>query len=461
MFKKIRTKPSNHLIQYCLSALLLTPAYCAAQDEFFSTINIDIPETKSSNYSVIGWITQSASYGLEQPSHLFSRTDSELNGLQSSLFIQADGKFSDELKFRVSGKYYHDPIYQIKSDAPHSIEERNQLRNRLEIRDFYFDYQAENGFYFKVGNQILAWGLSEYIRVTDQINVENQFAIAQQDLEDLRLPAPAALMSYRLKDWLIDTVVTYDADRNQIAPEGDEFDQFAQLRNIGFALNRQETKNRSEGFIRLSTQLSSGDLQIVAGEFNDNNLSVEDIDMRGLAQPSLNFNQNRMRMIGAAANWVEGAWLFYGELGTHYGVTVRPNAESFFNQLNGWDQKDQTLVVAGVEYNGFSNLLLSLEIDSIHTKNHNSFMQAPSDQISLGTRFNWTVLNQRLRIAGVWNKLANNWGSVSRLSIDYNWSDNLDLGFLFVDYSASQDSVFYEFRNNDVVQLQMRYNFQL
>ena len=192
MFKKIRTKSLNHLIQCCLSTLLLTTAHCAAQDEFFSTINIDVPKTKSSNYSVIGWITQSASYGLEQPSHLFGRTDSELNGLQPSLFIQADGKFSDELKFRVSGKYYHDPIYQIKSDAPHSIEERNQLRNRLEIRDFYFDYQAENGLYFKVGNQILAWGLSEYIRVTDQINVEDQFAIAQQDLEDLRLPAPAA-----------------------------------------------------------------------------------------------------------------------------------------------------------------------------------------------------------------------------------------------------------------------------
>jgi len=35
------------------------------------------------------------------------------------------------------------------------------------------------------------------------------------------------------------------------------------------------------------------------------------------------------------------------------------------------------------------------------------------------------------------------------------------LGFLLVDYSASQDSVFYQFRNNDVVQLQVRYNFQL
>jgi len=461
VFKKSCTNSSIRLFQYCLSALLLTPIACVAQDDFFTSIDVDIAETQSSDYSVIGWITQNVSYGIEQPSQLFSRTDSELNGLQTSLFIQADGKLSEKSNFRVSGKYYHDPIYQIKSDVPHSKEERDQLRNRLEVRDFYIDYQADNGFYFKVGNQILAWGLSEYVRVTDQINVEDQFAIAQQDLEDLRLQAPAALMSYRFNEWLIDTVVTYDADRNQIAPEGDEFDQFAPLRNNGFALNRQDTKNMTEGFVRLSTQLSSGDLQIVAGEFNDNNLSVDNIAALQSSEPSVNFNQNRMRMMGAAATWVEGPWLFYGEVGALYDVAVRPNTQSFFSQVNGWDQKDQTLVVAGIEYNGFSNLLLSLEIDSIHTRDHDSFMQAPIDQISVGARFNWTALNQRLRVVGVWNKLANNWGRVSRLSIDYNWSDNLDLSFLWVDYSASGDSVFYAFRNNDVVQLQMRYNFQL
>ena len=88
MFKKIRTKSLNHIIRYCLRALLLTPAYCAAQDGFFSTINIDIPETKSSDYSVIGWITQSASYGLEQPGQLFSRTVSSTVFNLASLFRQ-------------------------------------------------------------------------------------------------------------------------------------------------------------------------------------------------------------------------------------------------------------------------------------------------------------------------------------------------------------------------------------
>lgn len=446
---------------YCLLLLFVSPLIAFAQDDFFNTIEVEIEQAQTSDFSVIGWVTQNVTYGLEAPGSLFSRSDRELSGLQSSLYVQADGKLTEKSNFRVSGKVYHDEIYRIKNDVPHSKEERDQLRNRHEVRDFYVDYEADNGLYLKVGNQILAWGLSEYLRVTDQINVEDQFALAQQDLEDLRLQTPAILMSYRLGDWLIDTVVTYDGDRDQIAPARDEFDQFVSFRDSGFTINRQETKNSTEGFFRLSTQLPSGDFQLVAGEFNDNALSVDNMAALRSTSPIINFNQNRMRMVGAAANWVEGPWLFYGEVGLHSDRAVRPTVDAFFRQVDGWDQKDQTLAVVGVEYTGFSNLLLGLEIDNIHTHDHDRFMTGDIDQTSLGARFYWTALNERLQVLGVWNKLANNWGAVSRLSVDYNWSDNLDIGFLWVDYHLSRDSFLYQFRNNDIVQLQLRYNFQL
>lgn len=445
-------------------ALFSIPLFCSShaypQNDFFSSIDVDIEEAVESNVSIIGWITQNASYGLEEPSALFSRTEKQLNGFQTNIYLQADGAINGKSNFRVSGKYYHDEVYRLRREVPFSKEEKDQLRNRTEIRDFYVDYQADNGLYIKVGNQILAWGLAEYIRVTDLINVEDQLAIAQQDLEDLRLQAPAALFSYRLNDWLVDAVVTYDADRNQISPEGDEFDQFATLRNIGLNLGRTDVRKRHEGFLRVSTQLPSGDIQLVAGEFNDNLLTLESITDSDSASPTLNFGQNRMRAIGAAANWIEGSWLFYGELGIHYDRAVRPTQAAFLTQVNGWTEKDQVLAVTGVEYTGFSNLLLSLELDSIHTRGHDQFMLLPSDQISLGTRFYWTGLNERLRVLGVWNKLAANAGQVSRLSVDYSWSDNLELGLLWVDYHTNENSIFYEFRNNDVLQLQLRYNFQ-
>ncbi|MFT4863259.1 MAG: hypothetical protein ACI95C_002489, partial [Pseudohongiellaceae bacterium] len=37
---------------------------------------------------------------------------------------------------------------------------------------------------------------------------------------------------------------------------------------------------------------------------------------------------------------------------------------------------------------------------------------------------------------------------------------NFNLGLLWVDYHTNENSFFYEFRNNDVLQLQLRYNFQ-
>jgi len=168
-----------------------------------------------------------------------------------------------------------------------------------------------------------------------------------------------------------------------------------------------------------------------------------------------------MRALGLAANWVDGAWLLFGEVGLHLDKAVRPNDDAFFRQVDGWDEKDQFLSVMGVEYDGFRNLLLTFELDNVHTRNHDVFMQAGQDQVSLGARLFWTALNERLQVLAVWNEFSDDEGRVSRVSVDYNWSDKLDLGLLWVDYSSDRESLFYDYRNNDVLQLQLRYNFQL
>jgi hypothetical protein len=47
------------------------------------------------------------------------------------------------------------------------------------------------------------------------------------------------------------------------------------------------------------------------------------------------------------------------------------------------------------------------------------------------------------------------------VSADYNWSDTIDFGLLWVDYQTDSDSPFAPFENNDVIQLQLRYSFQI
>jgi len=442
--------------------LAIFPGLSNAQpDDFFGTIDVDIDSNQTDKpFSLIGWVTQKVSYGLENPGPLFTRYENEFNKYETSLFTQLDARLSERSIFRFSGKIYHDEVYRINDDADYSADELNEFRNRFEVKDFYIEHQYNNGFYLKFGNQILAWGLSEYVRVTDLINTEDQYTFAQQDLQDLRLQVPAVLLSYSAGEWVFDGVLTYHAGRNDVAPIGDEFDQFIALRDLEMTLLREDPAKQGEFFFRASTHLAKGDIQFILGEYNDNALSVEQIDALMSIDPLVTYSQNRMRAVGFAANWVEGSWLYFGEMGLHLDKAVRPNRDSYFRQVDGWDEKDQFLSVLGVEYNGFRNLLLTFELDSIHTRDHDSFMQADEDQISFGARMYWTALNERLQLLAVWNELADNQGRVSRVSLNYNWSDNLDLGLLWVDYHSDDDSVFYEFRNNDVFQLQLKYSFQ-
>ena len=463
-----RLKIARHTLSSAATPLLcLLFAFAhfgaSAQDDFFNTIDIDIEDggNDSGPIEFFGWVTEKVGFGLEAPGPLFSRSERQISKIETTVYGQLDIDVGEQTAFRFSTRFYHDEVYRWFDDTPFSEEEINTFRNRHEIRDFYVEHQTDNGIYFKLGNQLLVWGQSEYLRITDLINIEDQFNFAQQDLENLRIQIPALLVSFNVGDWVFDSVVTQEAGPNNIGPAGDEFDQFITQRDAGLWILQEEPDQRSEFFFRASTRLARGDLQLVAGEFNDNAPSVKRLEALRSPNPRAVYHLNRMRMAGFSANWVEGSWLFFGEAGLHKDKAVRPNNDSFLRQLNGWEQKDQVLAAVGAEYNGFRNLVLTFELDSIHTRSHSEFMLVKQDQISAGLRVYWTPMNERWQILGVWNELASDTGRVVRLQADYSWSDNLELGVLYVAYSTNMNSPFAAFRFNDVFQLQLRYSFSL
>lgn len=445
-----------------ITAVMLVFYSCVvhAQDDFFSSLDVDITNNDNNGrHSLLGWVNADLGYGLQAPGPLFSRSDSELNKAEVSLFAQWDAELGERSSFRFSGKAYREEIYRLQNDNPYSADEIGEFRNRFEVRDFYLEHEFDNNVYVKAGNQILAWGMSEYLRVTDLVNTENQYTFGQQDLEDLRLQVPAILASVNFEGWTLDSVLTYEAGDNDIAPAGDEFDQYAALRASGASMFVNKPEKQGEFFIRASGQYSRGDIQIVAGEFNDNALSIQRIAVSG-STPLVYLQQNRMRALGVAANRVMGSWLLFGEFGLHRNKALRPLNNELSSQINGWQHKDQLLAVLGADYSGFRNLILSAEIDTTRTHNNDSSLYGPATQTSFGLRAYWTALNERLQLIAVSNHLAEDNGRVDRLSVDYDWSDNLSLGVLWVNYSAPANSYVNLFSRNDVLNIRMRYNFQ-
>jgi hypothetical protein len=444
------------LASFCASVLTAN-----AQNDFFSSLDVAIDDSASgeSRQTLLGWIDADLGYGLQDPGPLFSRQNAELNKAEVSLFTQWDAQLAENSNFRFSVKAYHDEIYRIQSDNSYSTAEIKEFRSRFEIRDFYLEHEFDNGIYIKAGNQILAWGMSEYLRVTDLVNIENQYTFGQQDLEDLRLQVPALLASVNTNGWTFDAVATIDAGDNDIAPAGDEFDQFIALRTSGASLWFDEPEQRAEFFFRASSRYSQGDIQIVAGEFNDNALSIQRITTSPAAT-QVHLEQGRMRALGVAVNRVAGPWLVFTEVGTHRNKAIRPQFASLAQQANGWEHKNQLLAVIGADYNGFRNLVLSAEIDTVRTQDNDRSIYGPATQTSIGVRAYWTALNERLQLVAVSNQLADDNGRIDRLSIDYDWSDNLSLGMLWVNYIAPEKSYVNLFRHNDVLNLRVRYNFQ-
>ena len=445
-----------------LSVLVATSSNAVAQQDFFSDLNVDIGEDndQDSPFSVLGWITQELSYGIEEPPAFFSRSDRQLSQVETSLYTQLDWRATESLNFRFSGKVYHDAVYEIEDDTPFTTSERDLHRNRTEVRDFYLEKTFDNGLYLKAGHQIQAWGFAEYLRVTDLVNTEDQYTFGQQDLEDLRLQVPALQLSYTWGNWVLDGVVTYHAGFNDMAPDGDEFDQFSGLRRDNWFVKRQDPENDSEIFFRASTRYADGDIQLVAGEFNNNQLTFDRIRIVDSDSPIFYFSQERMQALGIAANRVTGPWLVFGELGLHGNSPVMPLESENFIRFDGWQERDRVLGVVGVEYSGLRDTLLSLEVDNIHTRGDVGDLGIKRNLTSFGARIYWTGWNERVQLVSVWNRLADDQGYLARLSVDYDWSDNWNFGLLWVDYSAERESIYSAFRNNDMLQFNARFSFQ-
>ncbi len=444
-------------------AFAFTPSLSLAQDDFFSDIEVDVDSANASisdkPWSITGWLKEKVAYGLKDPGQAFSREHADFDKVETSVFSRLDWQLGDALAMRVSAKISADAIYQLKDEDSFHQDEVDEFEIRFELKDFYLESQFTDSIYLKGGQQVLAWGQAENVRVVDLINTQDRFTFGQQDLEDLRLPVPALLTSLSQSSWVFDGVVTFKAGSDDIAPALDEFDPYVNFRNNGIYLSSQDPDNELEFLIRASTHYQSGDFSIVIADVNENSLSVDSIDFIGM-QTLVEFNQDRFKALGMSVNWTGGSWLVFSDMGVHFDKALQPNGNSIFQFTNGWLEKDQFLFAAGIEYSGWNQWVLTFEADYINTMDHDSRLQVDRNQLGFSGRFRWDGMNDRIQILGVWSQLPDDNGRIARLSVDYEWSDALEFGLLWVDYRADASSLLGNFRNNDVLQLQLAYSFQ-
>lgn len=429
-----------------------------AQADFFGDLDTTAPPSRvqaNSPITWMGWVQHKTAYGYRTPAPGVNRTQPDLTRFETQLYGQLGWRQGD-WSARFAGSLAHDWLPDLQEadlwqGNAFNQEQKDARRWQWQWADSYLGWQSGDAW-LKAGYQTLAWGEAESLIVTDVLARRDQRWPGQQDLEDTRLPIPAITLNWAGQ---LDLVVLRWADTDRLASAYDDFDTLAALRATGAEINQRKAENPYSVAMRWQHSGSGYDLSLMAADVNTYQLSLEAVTLGNQGPEAFTFRPDRRQVIGAGAQWVRGAWLLRTEQAVHHGERLATP-----NPIEPWAETTQWRNMVGVEYSGFRQLTLTLELGSQYLLDSAEPVAADDWQLSQSARARYTTWNDRLALTTQLIGLPGNEGLVSRLAADWQVSDPLSVGLQWVDYQTWEtDQALHPFRNQDAVVLNLRYGF--
>ncbi len=431
-----------------------------AQDDFFDTIEvgeIESQDTEDKAWSIRGHIQQEMKYGIDSPpaSLDFERKQEGLSQVRSEVFLEYNFKFNENAALQISGKSELDWLTWENNNQDWSLTHYD-----TRLKDAYLDFTFANNLWLRLGNQVIAWGESESLSITDVLSKTDLREPGQAELEDIREPVPAVFISKPLNTenslGKLNLVVTYKAGTDRFARENEDFYPLVSFKALFTAedFHLVEPEAEWEAAVQYQANTNGGDYAFVLAEINDNRPEPFNI----LFDTQLNIlgvelYQRRQNVIGLSANKVIDAFLVRGELGLY-----RDKKQENLSSINA-DREQQKRFMFGVEYNGVNDWLFSLEYNYLES----TLIEIPAVKESdTGYTFQsqYTALNEKLTMQLWLIELAEEGGQIARLNFSYKPADNWEGIFSIVNYENDKvGSTLYPFRNNDTINLALKYGF--
>lgn len=442
----------------CVLAGVTAPAL-AADNDFFNPVEVDLDkQTEESGENEIwdskGSVLQKFKYGLDTPLSDFSfhRDEAGLSQVRTDWFQDLCGSLSENTSWQFGFKA---EVHWLQWQNGSQEWEANH--EKLFLKDAFIDRVFENGAWIRAGHQIFAWSQAQsLLPVIDVLSPTDLREPGQAELQDIREQVPAIMVSVPLFDIKFSTVVTYDAGHNRYAEEDEEFYPYIELKQNGLDIEALEPDKQWELAVKLDYRFNGGDLSIVAADINDNDLAFQRLNEDF---STAIFTQERVKMIGLSANRASGNWLLKAELGRFQDQPVANTAGA------PWQEFDQVRSMFGVEYNGWDNWLVNLELSNIYLSDYdsvpaNSDMDIDRSPVGYLFMVRNTALNDRLENQFWMMDMIGSEGEIYRWDISYDLNDHWKTGAAVVLYEAdSRDSTLYPFQNHDSVNFSIEYYY--
>lgn len=431
----------------------LTPT--ALAEDFFGTVETrtDTHDTAESDspWQYRGWLQQKTGYGYRAPAAGVNRDRAELTRTETQFYNQVNWG-SGPWRVQLAGSLVHDWLPDMEraglwNGYDFTDAQSDQRRWRLELADTTVSWQKAD-WWLKAGYQTLAWGEAESLKVTDVLARRDQRWPGQEDLEKLRLPVPAAVITWQNRLDLA-VLVSPLPDRQPAAYA--EFDPYINLRTGNpqsdpILHTRKETNPGIA--LRWRESWQGIDTQFILADVASYDTAPVGLSLQEAAQPIITLDRGRQQIAGLGVQATHGTWLLRSEQAWHRKV-YQPGADP----TAPWQQNDEWRSMIGADYTGIHNLTITGEVTWRYREDGHDRWQTGG-----ALRARYTLFNERLTLEAFNLHLPGGEGSILRLSGEWEYSDKLNLNLALIDYSAEeQTDLIYPYRHNDSVLLTVRW----
>ncbi len=418
------------------------------------------PETypRLSYLSLDGYFKVGSSYNFAHKSPAYNQTDWRgLSRLRTELQLDLNIDLPKQWQALVSGKGFYDFTYRINGHNDYNDDYTDEViddyESEIELREAYLLGSITKNIDIKIGRQIVVWGKSDNIRVTDVINPLDIREPAMTDIEDLRLPLTMTRIDYYVGDFNISAMAIHEIRFNKTPVFGHDFYPFP---IAGLPEDKPDsTLENTEFAIAINGIFSGWDFSAYYADYYNDEARVEAIN--GYSFPVFKLTHDRLQMIGTTANIALGNWLLKGEAAWIHGFEFANTPGKKYDRVD---------ILAGFEYSGFSETTISLEAVNRHITEFKSILKqspdpATENQFQSALRFTRTFVNETITLTVLASMfgLKGEDGAFERYTIEYDVNDFLSVLFGIVTYQSGDLPEMQNIGKNDRVLTEIKYSF--
>lgn len=402
-------------------------------DDAAPTVTTPSIEEAKEPKQLSGALTLSTAYNYARHSPVTNSQDDYrgLSRLRVKLNLEHDYGFSANWRSRVTGYGYYDLAYQINGRDDYTDKVLDECESEIELGEAWVQGKLNKQTDLKLGRQIVAWGKSDNIRITDLINPMDNRDPGMTDIEDLRLPLAMARLDYYVGDWGITALAIPEIRFNKTPPYGSDFYPMAT------PMPNEAIPSGTEYGLAANGIFSGWDLSLYWASLYDDNPTLVNAQLE----------HRRIKMLGSALNVAIDNWLLKAEAAHLQDLSDNSLPNDRFNRTD---------TLLGVEYSGFRDTTLSLEIANRHPHH-----QAVNDEWQTALRYKGDFMHARLHLLAVASLFGESLdeGGFGRYSAAYDLADGLTLTGGVVTYHSGSKFPFGMYGENDRVFVDLKYSF--